>query len=123
MKLLVDTHAAIWWLAGDRRLSTTAREAIAAAGAQAAVSVASVWEASIKRSAGRLQGPDLAVAAGAAGLPLLRIDEHHARLAGELPLLHRDPFDRMLVAQAHVEGLSIVTADGRIPLYDVPVIW
>ena len=123
MKLLIDTHAIIWWLAGDKRLSPTAREAIAAADVEAAVSVASVWEASIKRTAGRLRGPDLAAAVSAAGLPFLRIDERHAKLAGELPLLHRDPFDRMLVAQASVERVSIVTADDRIPRYDVPVLW
>jgi PIN domain nuclease of toxin-antitoxin system len=123
LKLLLDTHAAIWWLAGDRRLSDTARAAIADAGVDTAVSVASVWEASIKRSTGRLKGPDLAAALSAAGLPFLHIDERHAKVAGELPLVHRDPFDRMLVAQASVERLSIVTADAQIPKYDVPVIW
>jgi PIN domain nuclease of toxin-antitoxin system len=123
LKLLIDTHAAIWWLAGDRRLSETARAAIADAGVEAGVSVASVWEASIKRSAGRLKGPDLAAALNVAGLAFLHIDERHAKVAGELPLVHRDPFDRMLVAQASVERLSIVTADDRIPKYDVPVIW
>jgi PIN domain nuclease of toxin-antitoxin system len=123
LKLLVDTHAAIWWLAGDRRLSAAARAAIAQAGVEAAVSVASVWEASIKHAAGRLKGPDLAAAVSAAGLPFLGIDERHAKAAGELPLVHRDPFDRMLVAQASVERLSIVTADEQIRRYDVPVIW
>jgi PIN domain nuclease of toxin-antitoxin system len=123
VKLLVDTHTAIWWLAGDSRLSETARSAIASAGIEAGVSVASVWEASIKRTAGRLRGPDLAASVSAAGLPFLHIDERHAKLAGELPLVHRDPFDRMLVAQASIERLSIVTADGQIPKYDVPVIW
>jgi PIN domain nuclease of toxin-antitoxin system len=123
LKLLVDTHAAIWWLAGDGQLSETARAAIADAGIDAAVSVASIWEASIKRSAGRLKGPDLAAALSAAGLPFLQIDERHAKLAGELPLVHRDPFDRMLVAQASVERLSIVTGDAQIGKYDVPVIW
>jgi PIN domain nuclease of toxin-antitoxin system len=123
MKLLIDTHAAIWWLAGDRRLSAAARAAIASADVEAAVSVASIWEASIKHSAGRLRGPDLRTALSAAGIPFLRIDERHAKVAGELPLVHRDPFDRMLVAQASVERLSIVTADEQIPRYDVPVIW
>ena len=87
------------------------------------MSVASVWEASIKRSAGRLKGPDLAAALSAAGLPFLHIDERHAKVAGELPLVHRDPFDRMLVAQASVERLSIVTGDAQIARYDVAVIW
>ena len=123
MKLLIDTHATIWWLAGDKRLSATARDAIAGAGVEAGVSVASVWEASIKRTAGRLKGPDLAAAVSAARLPFLRIDERHAKLAGELPLVHRDPFDRMLVAQASIEQLAIVTTDGNIAKYDVTVVW
>ncbi|MGI8413257.1 MAG: type II toxin-antitoxin system VapC family toxin [Solirubrobacteraceae bacterium] len=59
----------------------------------------------------------------AAGFPFLRIDEHHAKLAVELPLIHRDPFDRMLVAQATIEQLVIVTADSSIPRYGVPVVW
>lgn len=123
MKLLLDTHAAIWWLAGDARLSNRARRAITRAGASAAVSAASAWEASIKRAAGRLRGPELVSAMTAAGFPFLGIDEHHAKLAGELPLLHRDPFDRMLVAQATIEQLVIVTADRCIPRYGVPVVW
>ncbi len=123
MKLLIDTHAAIWWLAGDKRLSEPARDAIVQAGPEAAVSTASVWEASIKAASGRLQGPDLASAVAAAGIPFLPIDERHAKLAGELPLLHRDPFDRMLVAQARIEQLAIVTADSDIPRYGIPVIW
>jgi PIN domain nuclease of toxin-antitoxin system len=123
VKLLVDTQALIWWLAGDARLSGVARDAIARAGADAAVSAASIWEASIKRAAGKLQGPDLGSAVTAAGLPFLRIDEHHARLAGELPPIHRDPFDRMLVAQAMLEQLVIVTSDREIPRYGVPIVW
>jgi PIN domain nuclease of toxin-antitoxin system len=123
VKLLIDTHAVIWWLAGDRRLSRTAHAAIAAAGVNSAVSVASVWEASIKRSAGRLRGPDLAAAVSTAGIPFLAIDERHAKLAGELPLVHRDPFDRMLVAQASIERLTIVTSDETIARYDVTVLW
>jgi PIN domain nuclease of toxin-antitoxin system len=82
-----------------------------------------VGEASIKRAAGKLRGPDLASAVTAAGLPFLRIDEHHVRLAGELPPLHRDPFDRMLVAQALLEQLVIVTSDREIPRYGVPIVW
>jgi PIN domain nuclease of toxin-antitoxin system len=123
VKLLLDTHTTIWWLGSDDRLSRTAREAISRVGADAAVSVACVWEASIKTASGRLEGPDLASAVAAAGLPFLHIEEHHAKLAGELPMLHRDPFDRMLVAQARIEQLAIVTADNDIPRYGVPVIW
>jgi PIN domain nuclease of toxin-antitoxin system len=123
VKLLVDTQAVIWWLAADQRLSAPAQAAIRQAGAAAAVSVASIWEASIKRASGRLTGPDLLGAVTAAGLPFLKIDEHHAKLAGELPLIHRDPFDRMLVAQAMFEQIVIVTSDAEIPRYGVPVIW
>jgi PIN domain nuclease of toxin-antitoxin system len=123
VKLLVDTHAVIWWLSADTRLSVSAKAAIARAGVDATVSAASIWEASIKRAAGRLAGPDLLTAIVAAGLPFLHIDEHHGKLAGELPLIHRDPFDRMLVAQALVEQLTIVTSDPEIPKYGVPVIW
>jgi PIN domain nuclease of toxin-antitoxin system len=99
------------------------RSAIIHAGDSAGVSVASIWEASIKRATGRLQGPDLLGAVTAAGFPFLRIDEHHAKLAGELPMLHRDPFDRMLVAQAIIEQLTVVTRDVNIPRYGVPVVW
>jgi PIN domain nuclease of toxin-antitoxin system len=122
LKLLVDTHAAIWWLAGNRRLSEAARAAIADAGVEAGVSVASIWEASIKRSAGRLKGPDLAAALDAAGLPFLQIDERHAKIAGELPLVHRDPFDRMLVAQALTVPLRLLTHDHRVARYSDTVI-
>jgi len=123
MKLLLDTQAVIWWLAADSRLSVAARAAIARAGTDAVVSAASIWEASIKSASGRLQGPDLLGAVVAAGLPFLRIDEYHAKLAGELPPIHRDPFDRMLVAQARIEQLIIVTSDAEIPRYGVTVIW
>jgi len=123
MKLLLDTQAILWWLGADARLSAPARAAIARAGQDACVSAASIWEASIKRSSGKLAGPDLLGAVSAAGLPFLRIDEHHAKLAGELPLIHRDPFDRMLVAQALLESLAMVTADAQIARYGVPVVW
>jgi PIN domain nuclease of toxin-antitoxin system len=123
VKLLIDTQAIIWWLGADARLSAAGRAAIVRAGTDAGVSVASIWEASIKRASGKLGGPDLLDAVVAAGLPFLRIDDHHAKLAGELPLIHRDPFDRMLVAQALVESLVIVTADAQIPRYGVAVVW
>lgn len=123
MKVLCDTHAILWWLGADPRLSDAARAAIARAGSNALVSAASIWEASIKRSAGKLSGPDLGTAVQTAGLSFLRIDERHAKLAGELPLLHRDPFDRMLVAQATLEDVPIVTADPDVAKYAVRVVW
>jgi PIN domain nuclease of toxin-antitoxin system len=112
-----------WWLSADARLTATAKSAIARAGVDAVVSVASIWEAAIKRAAGKLAGPDLLGAVVAASLPFLRNDEHHAKLARDLPPIHRDPFDRMLVAQAQIEQLVIVTSDAQIPKYGVPVVW
>ena len=123
MKLLLDTHAILWWLGRDAQLSKHARGAIEDAGTEAAVSVVSIWEASIKTATGRLRGPELRPWVEKAGLPFLHIDERHAQLAGALPLHHRDPFDRMLVAQAMREGLTLVTADRHIAKYDVKVIW
>ena len=123
MKLLLDTHAVIWWLAGSARLTKRARAAIEAAGEDAFVSAASIWEASIKRADGKLAGPDLADAVASAGLAFLGIDERHATLAGVLAPIHRDPFDRMLVAQATIERLTIVSTDANIARYDVKVLW
>jgi PIN domain nuclease of toxin-antitoxin system len=123
MKLLIDTQAVIWWLGADPKLTPSARAAMARTGSSAGVSAASVWEASIKTAAGKLSGPDFLSAVSSAGMQFLRIDEHHAKLAGELPLIHRDPFDRMLVAQAILEQLTIVTSDTIIPRYGVPVLW
>jgi len=123
MKLLLDTQAILWWLSADPRLSTSAQAAITRAGSGAGVSAASIWEAAIKRASGKLRGPDLLGAVTAAGLPFLRIDEHHAKLAGELPPIHRDPFDRMIVAQALLESLVVVTSDSQIARYGVSVVW
>jgi PIN domain nuclease of toxin-antitoxin system len=123
MTLLLDTHAIIWWLGADRRLSVNARDAIERAAGRVVISAVTIWEASIKRAAGQLAGPDLLGAVTAAGIPVLAIDAQHGKLAGELPLLHRDPFDRMLVAQAMIEGLAVVTTVAEIRRYGVPVVW
>jgi PIN domain nuclease of toxin-antitoxin system len=124
VRLLLDTHAIAWWLAGDhRRLSDRARQAIERAGADAVVSAASIWELSIKRGLGRYDGDDLLEPAQAAGFTILPITGEHGRLAGELPLHHRDPFDRVLVAQALLEDRVLVSSDAALPPYGVPVIW
>ena len=87
-------------------------------------SAASIWEIAIKSAAGRLVVPDgYLEAIQQDGLRELAVTARHARLAGELPLLHRDPFDRMLVAQAQAEDLEVITRDPRIAGYDVPVLW
>ncbi len=122
MKLLLDTHAFVWLLAGDQRLVPTARAAIARA-VSLHLSTASVWEAEIKRAAGRLTIPPLIEAARRAGIALLPITGEHATEAAHLPLHHRDPFDRMLVAQARLESLVLVTKDRALGRYGVPVTW
>jgi PIN domain nuclease of toxin-antitoxin system len=88
------------------------------------VSAATAWEIEIKRALGKLDAPDdLADALAAGGYRPLPVSILHATIAGRLPPHHRDPFDRMLVAQAKLEGLTIVTGDRRIAGYDVPVLW
>lgn len=118
-RLLLDTHAFLWWLADSPRLGARARRAIAHAG-EVWVSAATVWEISIKMSLGKLELPrdaDIEAELVNQGFRALPIDVPHAMAAGALPNHHRDPFDRMLVAQAQVEGLTIVTADDSIPVY------
>ena len=122
MRLLLDTHVLLWWLADDDRLSAAAREAVNVA-AEVRFSVASVWEIAIKRALGRLEVPeDYLEAVDASNIRLLPITGPHAEAAGALPRHHDDPFDRMLVAQAWTEELTLVTADRRLPDYSVPVL-
>jgi PIN domain nuclease of toxin-antitoxin system len=121
MKLLLDTHVLLWALTGDERLSPSARESIADPRTLVHVSAASIWEASIKASLGRLdlRGIDLVTHVGEAGLLELVVTGTHAWAAGQLPDHLKDPFDRVLVAQARAEGLTLATADGALADYDV----
>jgi PIN domain nuclease of toxin-antitoxin system len=118
MRLLLDTHTFLWWLANAPQLGPKARNVIADGKNEVLISAASIWEIGIKKSLGKLRAPEhldeLIERRGFAGLP---IGLAHAELAGRLPPHHRDPFDRMLVAQAITEGLAVVTADPRIALY------
>jgi PIN domain nuclease of toxin-antitoxin system len=108
VRLLLDTHAALWYMAGSGKLAEAAREQIHVA-ERVYVSVASVWEIEIKRAQGKLDAPaDLAKAFTSMGFMPLDIDQ--------------DPFDRMIIAQAQLEALTIVTADAIIPKYDVPLL-
>jgi PIN domain nuclease of toxin-antitoxin system len=123
-RLLVDTHALLWWLADDPSLSPAARDVIADPANEPLVSAACVWEIAIKRSLGKLTAPDdlpeRIVAEGFAWLP---ISAQHAWRVRELPMHHRDPFDRVLVAQALTERLPVVTADARFGEYGLEVRW
>jgi len=121
MRLLLDTHVAIWWLDGDRRLSDTTRSAIEATD-EAYLSVVSLWEIFIKQDLGRLDLPagfTDALRDDFADLPLT-VD--HVLAGRALSMVHRDPFDRMLVAQAVAEGLTIVTADRALADFQVSVL-
>ena len=120
-RLLLDTHALIWWQAQDLPvLSTQAYDAIADPGNAVFVSAASIWEIAIKRALNKLEAPgNLVEAIEANGFRELQMTAFHAEQAGNLPLYHTDPFDRMLVAQAQAEGLILVTRDANIPRYGI----
>lgn len=122
MNLLLDTHTLLWWLGGER-LDEEAMERIADPSTVVAVSAASIWEAAAKRALGKLDIPEpLGRAAIEEGFEPLPVTFDHAELAGGLPRHHRDPFDRMLVAQAQLERLAIVTRDPAFDDYDVAVL-
>jgi PIN domain nuclease of toxin-antitoxin system len=123
-RLLVDTHALLWWLADDAALSPAARDAIADPTNEPLVSTASVWEIAIKRFLGKLTAPDdLPDRISDGGFEWLAVSAVHAWQVGGLPAHHRDPFDRLLIAQALVERLPIVTTDQRFGAYGVDVRW
>ena len=122
--LLLDTHVLLWSVGDTDRLSSTAREVLSAGVVPAYVSAASVWELAIKRASGKLKAPDdLLEQIAVAKFGELGVTFEHAMRAGALPPHHGDPFDRMLVAQAQSEKLTLVTNDARIAAYDVPVLW
>lgn len=123
MRLLLDTHVLLWWLAADASLGKRARAAIGAPRASVFVSAASAWEISIKRALGKLVAPDdIAEQLAAHRFEPLSITIDHASAAGDLSPHHADPFDRMLVAQAHAEELTIVTRDPRFASYGIPTL-
>lgn len=123
MKLLLDTHVLIWLLAGDTRVSAEVRSAITSAENLVFVSAASIWEISIKQGLGKLDVPgDVNVQVAACRFESLPISSEHAWWAGALPPHHADPFDRMLIAQALHERLTIVTHDAKFTAYDVRVL-
>jgi PIN domain nuclease of toxin-antitoxin system len=128
MRLLLDTHALVWWWTDDRRLPSVARAAVADPATLVYVSAASAWEITTKNRVGKwpdverivTEYVDLLRRSRFASLP---ISAEHAHLAGSLAGAHRDPFDRMLIAQARLEDLLIVTADPVFAAYGAAVLW
>ena len=124
MRLLLDTHAFLWWLQGSPRLSALARRQLTDPAAIVHVSAASIWELAIKATLGRLAvgRVDFAAEISESNFVELPISARHAWKAGRLPRHHDDPFDRMLAAQAELEGLSVVTHDPIFRRYAVDVL-
>lgn len=123
MRLLLDSHTVLWALLDDRRLNASTRERIIDPGNNVLVSAATVWEIEIKRAARRLDiDIDLIDYLSRSGFRPLAITDRHAVEAARLPAHHRDPFDRMLVAQARLEDLTLVTADRTLGSYEVDIL-
>lgn len=122
MRLLLDTHVVLWQLSGSRELSSAAKAAIAAA-TDLLFSAVSFAEIGVKASIGKLDVPDdLRERLLSSGVSLLALESDHGLAVAALPLHHRDPFDRLLIAQARSERLTVVTADRRFADYDIPMI-
>lgn len=123
MRLLLDTHVVIWALEDSPKLPPAARDAISEA-ADVLVSSATIWEMAIKKAAGKFKIADgFTQSIAASGFLELPITWRHSLRAGTLPAHHKDPFDRMLVAQAQDENLTLMTLDAQLPYYDVPLYW
>lgn len=128
MPSLLDTHALIWWLEGDPRFSQRLRDRLSSPDEDVFVSAATAWEIATKARLGKLASPqallaDFAEAVETLGFLPLPIDLRHGQDAGQLPGAHRDPFDRILAAQARVEGLMLVSADPAFRVLGVATIW
>jgi PIN domain nuclease of toxin-antitoxin system len=128
VQLLLDTHTFLWWLSGDTGLSTSARTAIADEANGVFVSAASVWEITTKHRIGKLPGvaaivSDLTSVIADQGFVGLAISLRHGQVAGTLPGPHRDPFDRMLIAQAMLENLVLVSNEQPFDAYGVGRLW
>lgn len=123
MSLLLDTHALIWWLTDRSAMAADVIDQIADPDVIVAVSAASVWEIAIKRQLGKLDfGGDMTLEVATEGFEPLPISLDHAERAGALPLHHKDPFDRLLIAQAQAERLAIVSRDVSFDMYEVDVV-
>ena len=123
MELLLDTHAFLWWLGNDSKLGEKAKSTIADPRNTVHVSAVSAWEIAVKRASGKLEAPgDIASWIADNGFTPLPIEVGHAVASAELPTHHRDPFDRLLVAQAQLENLALVAHDDEISRYAVALL-
>lgn len=124
---LLDTNALIWTLFDPDKLSTAAKDVIIDEKNDLYVSIASLWEISIKRSLGKLEiekdPVEIAAECEREQIHVLSVKPVHLKRLEKLPFVHRDPFDRLYIAQANVEGLTIITKDSVIPGYDVKTLW
>jgi len=128
VKVLIDTHVFLWAMLDGPRLSARARQVLVDESITLVLSVVSAWEIMLKVQAGKLRLPDspgryVEDRAGLFGMERLPIELRHVQQLEALPMHHKDPFDRLLVAQARVEGLAILTADPAFAGYDVEVVW
>jgi PIN domain nuclease of toxin-antitoxin system len=128
LKFLLDTHVFLWWVTDDRRLSSAARQVIANREEELFLSAASAWEMALKSRLGRLKLPGKVEAflieqMSINDIRALPIQIRHALHTRDLPNHHQDPFDRMIVSQAQLEGLTVLTADPLIGRYKVDVLW
>jgi PIN domain nuclease of toxin-antitoxin system len=128
LKLLLDTHALIWWLEGSEALSPRARDAISDEANSIAVSAASAMEVATKFRLGKLPGAallaqDFEAIVAAQGFAELAISVHHARLAGEMNIAHKDPFDRFLIAQAQAESMALVSNEALFDSFATQRLW
>ncbi|MEM1269082.1 MAG: type II toxin-antitoxin system VapC family toxin [Bacteroidota bacterium] len=128
MNVLLDTHTFLWFIGGSKHLSIRAREVIEAPSTQRYLSVASLWEAAIKSSLGRLRlGRPVAdlveFDVKGNGIELLGIEPAHLEALRYLPYHHRDPFDRLMIVQSQEEELTLVSRDGVFGTYEVDVVW
>ncbi|MBI5310242.1 MAG: type II toxin-antitoxin system VapC family toxin [Actinobacteria bacterium] len=125
MRVLLDTHVVLWWLADETdRFSEQGWRVLDDPTVDAVVSAVTVWEIAIKRGLGKLDAPaDIVAQLDNSPVELLPITARHADLVSKLPDLHRDPFDRLLIAQAKIERLAVATADEVFGRYSVEVLW
>jgi PIN domain nuclease of toxin-antitoxin system len=127
MNVLLDTHALLWFVAGDARLSTMAKQTIGADGTVNYVSMASWWEIAVKCSLGKLTLDDpldlFMKQRTAEGFRTLPLEPHHLQPLITLPFIHRDPFDRLIICQSMAENMAICTCDENIKRYPISLIW